>query len=225
MGRYYPAYLDVQGRRCVVIGAGTIAERKVAQLLESGGTVTVVSPEATPTVKRWAVEGSVRWERRPYRQGDLLGAFLAITATDDESVNRAVHSAAEEHNVLLNVVDVPELCSFIAPAVVERGHVAVAISTAGTSPALARRLRELMEGSRPIDFGDPQQTTCRCMAWARAADVLAAVRVEIKKQNRHVNPEAWQEAMDSHLLDLVETGREEEAKERMLHALLDAAVS
>jgi siroheme synthase-like protein len=223
MGRYYPVYLDVQGRHCVVVGAGVIAERKVEQLLSSDAKVTFVSPEATDAIRGWTTEGRVTWVKRAYQPGDLAGTFLAIAATDDESVNRQVHAEAEAERVLLNVVDVPPLCSFIAPAVVERGKVTVAISTAGSSPALARRLREMMEGSRPVNCPSGEQANCRCLAWADAADLLAEVRMELRTGNHKVDPEAWQEAMDDDLLALVEQGAHEQARKRLLHTLLRAA--
>lgn len=213
MSRYYPAYLDLAGRRCVVIGAGEIAERKVTQLLASGADVMLVSPSATPELERLAEQKEVRWIRRAYVQGDLAGAVLAVAATDDEAVNRAVHAEAEREKTLLNVVDVPSLCGFIAPSVVERGPVTVAISTAGRSPALARKLRELM--------GSEQD--CRCLAWADAAEVLGEVRAELRGRKETATPEAWQDAMDDELLELVGAGRAEEAKARLLDALAPGA--
>lgn len=223
MGRYYPVYLDIQGRRCVVIGAGGVAERKVRQLLDSGAAVTLISPSATKALRQWTGEAQLVWLQRPYQPGDLSDAFLAIAATDDSAVNRQVREEATAERVLLNIVDVPSLCTFIAPAIVERGPVSVAISTSGTSPALARRLRELMEGSRPIDCAEPGETTCRCLAWADAAGVLSEVRGELKAEARTASPKAWQEAMDAEVLELVERGRPQEAKERLLSALLQTA--
>ena len=223
MGRYYPVYLDLQGKGCIVIGAGVVAERKARQLLAAGASVTLVSPQATKALRQQAQEGRLTWLPRPYRQGDLAGMFLAIAATDDEAVNRQVHHEAAQEKVLLNVTDVPTLCDFIAPAVVERGPVTVAISTSGVSPALARRLRELMEGSRPVDCTEPGQTTCRCLAWADAAGVLSSVRQDLKARKHTVSPEAWQEAMDASLLALVESGRAGEAKDRLLSSLLESA--
>ena len=223
MGRYYPVYLDLAGRRCIVIGGGEVAERKVEQLLAAGGSVTVVSPKATEALAQWAADGRLTWARRAYRPGDLSKAFLAIAATDDERVNRRVQEEASAERVLLNVVDVPALCTFIAPAVVERGPVTVAISTSGSSPALARRLRELMEGSRPVDCPELGETTCRCLAWADAGELLAEVRGELLAKHRNASPEAWQQAMDGELLRLVQSDRTREAKERLLAALLEPA--
>ena len=210
MSRYYPVFLDLSGRRCVVIGGGEVAERKVHGLIEAGGDVTLVSPSATVGLQHLVSGGKVRWAERGYEPGDLAGAFLAIAATDDEQVNRRVHEEARRERALLNVVDVTPLCDFIAPSVVERGPVTVAISTSGTSPALARKLREAMEGWDEL-------------AWADAAQVLAEVRGELKTRDCTVPPEAWQSAMDETVLALVQDGRSTEARERLINALLMAA--
>ena len=220
MTRYYPAYLDLTGRRCVVIGAGVIAERKVVQLLASEANVTLVSPTATDELQRLASEDRVRWIKRSYVRGDLAGAMLAIAATDDEEVNRQVHAEAEREKTLLNVVDVTPLCGFIAPSIIERGAVTVAISTGGSSPALARKLRELMNGDQnPAHNEATDGAYCRCMEWADAAGVLGDVRSELKSRSASASPEAWQSAMDRELLDLVEAGNTEEAKTRLLDRL------
>ena len=115
MTHYYPAYLNIAGRRAVVVGGGEVAERKTAQLLASGANVTLVSPDATPELERLASEGRMRWIRRAYAPGDLAGAWLAIAATDDPEVQRNVHAEAEREKTLLNVVDVVELCGFHRP--------------------------------------------------------------------------------------------------------------
>ena len=212
MTRYYPAYLDLTGRRCVVIGAGAVAERKVRQLLASEADVTLVSPDATGELEQMAAEGAVRWVRRGYAPGDLAGMMLAIAATDDETVNRQVHAEAEREKTLLNVVDVTPLCGFIAPSIVERGPVTVAVSTAGTTPALARKLRELMDDAEH----------CECLRWADAVGVLGAVRSELKSRGASVPPDAWQLAMNEELLELVKAGRDSEAREQLLRSLLSA---
>jgi len=116
MPAYYPVYLDVRGRRCVVFGGNHEGERKVAYLLECGGEVTLVAAEATPGLARLAAERKIAWEKRGYRAGDLEGAWVAIVAdTSDVSVNEAISQEASERNVLLNVTDVTHLCTFIAP--------------------------------------------------------------------------------------------------------------
>ncbi len=219
MTDYYPAYLNIAGRRAVVIGGGEVAERKTVQLLASGAEVALVSPNATPELERLSLEGRVRWIRRAYAAGDLAGAWLAVAATDDPAVQRSVHAEAEREKTLLNVVDVAELCGFIAPSVVRRGEVTVAISTGGASPALARKVRELMDGTQNPSHYD-HETFCRCIEWADAADALADVRAELKAAGKATTPDAWQEAMDEQLLDLVRGGRGGEAKQRLRAALL-----
>ncbi|MEW6501819.1 MAG: precorrin-2 dehydrogenase/sirohydrochlorin ferrochelatase family protein [Thermodesulfobacteriota bacterium] len=139
---FYPVCLDIGGRHCVVIGGGQVAERKVAGLVECGARVTVVSPELTAELQREVDAGTVQWLARGYQPGDLAAAFLVIAATDDPAVQEAVHAEAEQGNILLNVADVPKWCNFILPATSRQGDLAIAVSTAGKSPALARRLRE-----------------------------------------------------------------------------------
>jgi precorrin-2 dehydrogenase/sirohydrochlorin ferrochelatase len=223
MTHYYPAYLDLTGRRCVVIGAGEIAERKVEQLLASEADVMFVSPTATPAIESLAAKGQVRWLKREYAPGDLAGATLSIAATDSEDVNRQVHAEAKREKTLLNVVDVTPLCDFIAPSIIERGPVTVAISTSGTSPALARKLRELMNGDQhpdPLAHGDG--TYCRCMGWANAAGVLGDVRKDLRSRGAIASPDVWQAGLTEELLELVETGKTDEAKDRLLKHLLAA---
>ena len=224
MTDYYPAYLNITGRRTVVIGGGEVAERKVAQLLASGADVTLVSPDATPELQRLASESHVRWIRRAYAPGDLAGAWLAIAATDDSDLHRSIHAEAEREKTLLNVVDVTELCGFIAPSIVQRGPVTIAISTGGASPALARKFRELMGGEQNPTHYD-HDAFCRCIAWADAADALTDVRAELKAQGKSASPEAWQEAMDEELLDLVRAGKSGEARQRLRSSLLSGAES
>ena len=148
---FYIACLRLKGRRCVVIGGGDVGLEKVEGLLACDATVTLVAPDAHPTLAELAREGSIAWERREFRDGDLDGCLIAIAATGDTDVNIAVFDAAERRSMLVNVVDVPPLCNFILPAIVRTGPLAVAISTAGASPALAKRMkREIAEL-----FGEP----------------------------------------------------------------------
>jgi len=139
---FYIACLKLTGRRCVVIGGGDIGLEKVEGLLACGGEVTLIAPTAHPELEDLAREGSIRWERRPYAGAeDLEGAFMVIAATDDSEVNIGVFDDAEKRAMLVNVVDVPPLCNFILPAIVRTGPLAIAISTAGASPALAKRMK------------------------------------------------------------------------------------
>ncbi|HWD63987.1 MAG TPA: bifunctional precorrin-2 dehydrogenase/sirohydrochlorin ferrochelatase [Solirubrobacteraceae bacterium] len=148
---FYIACLRLSGRRCLVVGGGDIGLEKVEGLLACGADVTLVAPEAHPELAELAREGSIQWEQREYRPGDLEGCLIAIAATGDTDVNIAVFNDAERRSMLVNVVDVPPLCNFILPAIVRTGPLAVAISTAGASPALAKRMkREIAEL-----FGEP----------------------------------------------------------------------
>jgi len=138
---FYVACLRLSGHRCLVVGAGDVGLEKVEGLLLCGAAVTVIAPAAHAEIERLAADGSIVWERREYRAGDLEGAFLVIAATNDSEVNIAVHEDAEARSMLVNVVDVPPLCNFILPAIVRSGPIAIAISTAGASPALAKRMK------------------------------------------------------------------------------------
>ena len=149
---FYIACLRLAGRRCLVVGGGEIGLEKVEGLLACDALVTLIAPEAEPALASYAQEGSIAWERRGYAgPDDLQGMFLAIAATSDTEVNIAVFADAERRAMLVNVVDVPPLCSFILPAIVRTGPLAIAISTAGASPALAKRMKREIEAS----FGAP----------------------------------------------------------------------
>lgn len=144
---FYMACLNLRGRRAVVIGAGPVGLEKIQGLLAAGADVTVVATRAVEEVQNLAQRGLIEWTRRPYRSSDLDGCLLAVAATSDRSLNESVSRAAEELNMLVNVVDVPDLCNFILPAVHREGPLAVAISTAGASPALAKRMKRETAGS------------------------------------------------------------------------------
>jgi siroheme synthase-like protein len=150
----YPICLvGLETRRAVVVGGGTVAARKVAALLEAGAQVTVISPDLAPALTALAAEGRIAAVVRPYRDGDLAGAFLAIAAAGDPAVNEAVWREAGRCGCLVNVVDDPAHSHFIMPAVVRRGEVTIAVSTGGASPALARRLREKLEAEIGPEYG------------------------------------------------------------------------
>jgi siroheme synthase-like protein len=151
---FYIACLKLTGRRCVVVGGGEIGLEKVEGLLACDGKVVLIAPEAEPELQKLASEGSIEWIRREYETGDLEATFIAIAATNDTDVNIAVYEDAERRAMLVNVVDVPPLCNFILPAILRTGPLAIAISTAGASPALAKRMkREIGE-----QFGEEYAT-------------------------------------------------------------------
>jgi precorrin-2 dehydrogenase / sirohydrochlorin ferrochelatase len=138
---FYIACLKLRGRKCLVVGGGEIGLEKVEGLLACDGDVTLVAPEAGPELTQLALEGSIRWEQREYRPEDLEGTFMVIACTDDTDINIGIYEDAERRAMLVNVVDVPPLCNFILPAIVRTGPLAIAISTAGASPALAKRMK------------------------------------------------------------------------------------
>ena len=202
MTTYYPVYLNLKGRRCVIIGGGTVAEGKIERLLDSGAEIRVVSPDATPGIRQCAADGTVRWEQRHYRPGDLDGAFIAIAATNQREVNRQIFEEAEERGVMLNAVDDPPNCSFIAPSILQRGPVTVAISTGGVSPALARRLRESLQASNDL-------------AWADLSDVMSKARATLRQMGllSTVDPQRWQCCINPELLTMAQrAGRRKRSK-------------
>ena len=165
---FYIACLRLTGRRCVVVGGGEVGLEKVEGLLACDGRVVLVAPDAVPELVELAEEGSIEWIRREYRPGDVENTFIAIAATDDTDVNIRVFEDAERRAMLVNVVDVPPLCNFILPAIVRTGPLAIAISTAGASPALAKRIKaEIAE-----EFGEPYARLAvllnEARGWAKA---------------------------------------------------------
>jgi len=148
---FYIACLKLEGRKCLVVGGGDVGLEKVEGLLACNGEVTLVAPEAIEPLRELADEGSIRWEQRAYAPSDLEGSFMAIAATNDTEVNIRVYDEAENRAMLVNVVDVPPLCNFILPAIIRTGPLAIAISTAGASPALAKRIRDQIAD----EYGEP----------------------------------------------------------------------
>ena len=208
MTTYYPVYLNLRGRRCVIVGGGTVAEGKISRLLDSGADICVVSPDATPGIRQFVADGAVRWEQRRYERGDLEGAFIAIAATNVREVNRRIFEEAEERGVMLNAVDDPPNCSFIAPSIVQRGPVTLAISTGGVSPALARKLRESLQSSRDL-------------AWADLSSVMAVARSHLREAGllSTIDPQRWQCCITPQLLAMAQEGRQSEAAETLLAGL------
>jgi precorrin-2 dehydrogenase/sirohydrochlorin ferrochelatase len=165
---FYIACLRLTGRRCLVVGGGEVGLEKIEGLLACDGNVVLVAPDAIPALRDYAAEGSIEWIRREYRADDLEGCFLAIAATDDTDINIGVYQDAERRAMLVNVVDVPPLCNFILPAIVRTGPLAIAISTAGASPALAKRIKAEIAGA----YGEPYARLAvllnEARGWAKA---------------------------------------------------------
>jgi precorrin-2 dehydrogenase/sirohydrochlorin ferrochelatase len=138
-------FLKLEGRQCLVVGAGKVGEPKISGLLETGARIRVVSLDATPTVREWARAGFIELDLRAFSPDDLDGAFLAIVSTNSRTLNERVYHEAQRRGVLCNVVDVPDLCDFFYPSVVRRGDLQIAVSTAGKSPSLAQKIRQQLE--------------------------------------------------------------------------------
>ena len=141
----FPLFLKLEGRRCLVVGAGNVAQSKIRSLLDSGAKVRVIAPQANTAVEEWARAGVITWEARSFEAADLEGTFLVIAATSSSAVNGTIFREAQQRNILCNAVDDPEHCDFYYGAIVRRGQLQVAISTEGQSPALAQRIRRELE--------------------------------------------------------------------------------
>lgn len=148
----YPMYMELANKKCVVVGGGRVAQRKVEGLLSTGAQIQLVSPEARQELQELAEEEVLGWERREFQPGDLEGAFLVLAATDREEVNRQVAEEARQRGVLVNVADQSDLCDFLVPSVVRRGDLTIAISTKGASPALSKHLRLQLERTFGLEY-------------------------------------------------------------------------
>lgn len=139
---YYPVFLNLKNKKCIIIGGGKVAERKAASLLRTGADLTVISPELTNKLKKIKAKKRIKHISRRYKKGDLKNAFLVIAATDSNEINKSISDNAPN---LINVVDKPSLCNFIVPSVLRRGPLTIAISTSGVSPAIAKKIRKELE--------------------------------------------------------------------------------
>jgi len=208
MSTYYPIFLNIQGKKCVVVGGGEVAERKARALVEQGASVTVISARVSDGLTQLAEQGIIELSLRDYQPGDLENALIAIAATDDPKVNMDVVREGQERGVLTNVVDAPEHSDFIVPSLLRRGDVSIAVSTGGKSPALARRIRTELEQSLAPEY-------------ASLALLVSQVRQELKRDGIYVDGNAWQESLDLEpLLDMLKKGEFEQAKEKLLSDLL-----
>ena len=207
MSDYYPIMLNVRDQRCVVIGGGEVAERKVIAFLECGAAVCVISPNISPELRRLCDDRQIQVINRDYRTGDLSNALVAIAATDDPNVNASVFSEGKEKGILTNVVDDPEKSTFIVPSMLRRGDLLISISTSGRSPALARKIRTELEQQYGPEY-------------ALLAEIISEVRSEIKDGGIHVDSETWQKSMNiDKLLALLRKGDAKGAKEQLITAL------
>ncbi len=204
---YYPVFLNVKGKKCVVVGGGQVALRKVRVMLEHGADVEVISPDLCPELAKLSASGAIHALGRDYQAGDLKNAFVAIAATDNSEINRRVVAEARRKSMLVNVVDDAKNSDFIVPSYLRRGEITIAVSTGGTSPALARKIRSKLEK----ELGDE---------YALLVGLIGEVRAEVRQQKIEIDSDGWQEALDlDQLLDLLRKGETERAKAALLRNL------
>jgi len=203
---FYPVFLDMNQRRCAVVGGGAVAARKVEGLLAAGADVTVIGPAVSEGLRELLTAGAVGHVAREYRSGDLAGYDLVFVATDDAAVNAAVCRDARAQDVWVNSADDPDHCDFILPAVIRRGDLIVAVSTGGASPAATRAIREELEGYFTAEY-------------SQLVQVAAAVRRELREKSFSVGAGAWNDALKGEFRRLIRAGQPEQAKEFLLTTL------
>jgi siroheme synthase-like protein len=205
--RYYPIFLNLKGKKCVVVGGGKVALRKVKTLLNCGADVTVISPKPHAEISKLFKTKAIRLVRRNYEQGDLKGTALSIAATDVKKTNRKVAEEAKKNGTLVNVVDDPESSDFIIPSFFRRGDLSVAVSTSGLSPALAKKVRAKLEKNIGMEY-------------AYLLSLIAEIRSEIKQKGLRASARTWQESLDlDSLILFLKAGRHKEAKAALLGKL------
>jgi siroheme synthase-like protein len=205
--RYYPVFLDLEDKPVIVIGGGTVACEKVAGLRKAGARITIISPALAPELQELKDAGALDHVARPWQPSDLDQDWAVVmVATDDGAVNRRVSEESRSRRVWCNAADDPANCDFILPSVVRRGRITLAASTAGASPALARRLREELDAYLTDDM-------------PALADLLAEVRTEIRARKLHVANETWQKAIDERLRVLLAQRKHEQARAYLVERL------
>ncbi len=175
MQGYFPIVIDVSGKRCLVVGGGKVATRKVESLLNAGADVTVLAPDISPELTRWHSTGKLRWEAACFVDQDLSAYAFVIAATDVHDVNHAVYQAVKDYGGWINIVDRPDLCNFILPSVVNRGKLLIAVTTSGASPGLARKIKRQLES----EYGPEYEEYV-----AFLADIRQKVLLEIADQGK-----------------------------------------
>jgi siroheme synthase-like protein len=200
----YVACLLLQDRPCLVVGGGEVGLEKVEGLLACGARITLVSPEAVPELRGYANEGSIEWVERRYETSDLDGKFLVIAATSDTALNTGIRDDAEARQMLCNIVDVPDLCNFILPAIQRTGPIAIAISTSGASPALAKRMRDEIGQNYGEPFGRLAELLNEVRGWAKDTLPTYQDRKAFFESIVHGDPDP---------VELARAGRDDEIRE------------
>jgi uroporphyrin-III C-methyltransferase/precorrin-2 dehydrogenase/sirohydrochlorin ferrochelatase len=207
---FLPIFMNLRGQECLLVGGGEVAARKAALLQQAGARVRVVSPELSGTLKEQAADGAIAYRQGSFEPSDLDGVTLAIAATDDTAVNRQVSELARARRLPVNVVDNPELCSFIVPSIIDRSPVQIAVSTGGTSPVLARLLRARLEAAIPSAYG-------------RLATLVEGFRDKVKARFTNVNARRnfWEAVLQGKIAELVFAGKDEEARDALDKAVAE----
>jgi siroheme synthase-like protein len=203
---YYPIFLEMKDRRCVVIGGGAVAERKVEGLVAVGANVTVIAPGITDGLKELLKQGAIRHVAREYQAGDRAGYDLVFVATDNSEINAVVSNEAQCLRIWVNSADDPDHCDFILPAVIRRGDLAVAVSTGGVSPAVTRAIREELDEYFNADY-------------ARFVQIAGEVRRELREKSVSPGASAWNRALQGDFRRLIKEGKPVQAKELLLQML------
>lgn len=177
----FPMFVKLEGRRCLVVGGGAVAESKVQSLLAAGARIRLVAPRVTVAIAEYARSNSIAWTAREFETTDLDGVFVVIAATSEDKVNDLIFREADRRNILCNAIDQPPLCHFYFPAIVRRGALQIAISTAGLSPALAQRLRKELEA----EFGPEYEEWLERLGRVRARLMRKGLDLESKKRLLH----------------------------------------
>lgn len=201
---YYPLFLDIRGKRCVVVGGGSVALRKVSTLLEYGASVLVISPSVCPELTELTDRQKIQVKLKSFEPEDIKRAFILIAATDKNEVNELVASEARKQKIMINVADKAIESDFILPAILSRGDLTLAVSTAGRSPALSRKLRDHLAKYLGTEY-------------EALTDLVAEVRTEIKVSGISIEDEVWQEALNLDVLThLLRNGQREQAKSYLM---------
>lgn len=208
MEHLYPMFINITGKMCLVVGGGRVAQRKIETLLEYKAQVLAVSPDATDRIKYWAERKLIIWEPRLFEPSDLEEIFLVFIATGDSRTNKEIATLCRDRGIMVNAVDDPDNCDFYVPAILRRDSLCIAVSTEGKSPLLAAKLRNELEKTIPVQYGD----------WI---EILGRLREEVKNSDLDISQrqQVFSDLVHSDILDLLIQGRKQEAEERIISCM------
>lgn len=204
MAHLFPAFINLEGKNCLIIGGGKVAERKIANLFSYNTRIRVVSPDVTENIKKWGEEGLITLALREFAREDLDGIFMVFAATNDSNLNREIAKLCRERGILLNAVDDPLNCDFYVPSVVRRDSLVIAVSTEGKSPLLARKIRQELENFIPEGYG-----------WY--VELLGEIREKVKQRVGDINAREaiFRQLVNEEILALLRAGEFEKVRERV----------